>query len=274
MSSPVVALDHVKLSVSDLDAATRCYQALFDMSPLDSTQQADGIGVTFATPNLVLHLDAAEDPAGLYEVGMAVDDDDRIRRRLQRLGLRYERDLSRDPLLKSKDFCASMALKIENTRATRGLAFNFLHRPEREAFLADSKGGGSLGLDHLVVASSDPNSTAFLFAAQLGLDMRLDMQNDKWGGRFLFFRCGDLIVEVVSGLTDRSGEAEQQGDQTQDTFYGLSWRVSDASAARARLLDAGFEVSELRDGRRPGTTVFTLKDIATGTPTLILQPPK
>ncbi|MEM7691881.1 MAG: glyoxalase [Pseudomonadota bacterium] len=275
MRSPIVALDHLKLRVSDLDAAIRCYQALFDSSPITNRQQADDLGAVFVTPNVILQLTTDEHPTGLAEVAMAVDDDDRIRRRLKRLGLRYERDLNLDPLAKTEEFHASMALKIEDTLNIRGLALHFAHRPAREALLATSKNGASLGLDHLVVSSSDPSGTAFLFAAQLGLDMRLDMENDKWGGRFLFFRCGDLIVEVVSGLGNRAkdSKAEQSEDCTQDEFYGLSWRVSDADAARTRLLDADFDVSELRDGRRPETTVFTLKDTATGTPTLVLQPP-
>ena len=35
---------------------------------------------------------------------------------------------------------------------------------------------------------------------------------------------------------------------------------------------AGFDVSEVRTGRKPGTRVFTVRDAPGGTPTLMLAP--
>jgi hypothetical protein len=35
---------------------------------------------------------------------------------------------------------------------------------------------------------------------------------------------------------------------------------------------AGFDVSELRDGRKPGTRVFTVRDGSCGVPTLMIEP--
>ena len=46
----------------------------------------------------------------------------------------------------------------------------------------------------------------------------------------MFFRCGDLIVEVVHRPKD------QAIDKTRDSLWGLSWRVDDIEATRARLL--------------------------------------
>ena len=40
-----------------------------------------------------------------------------------------------------------------------------------------------------------------------------------------------------------------------DNLWGLSWRVADIDATRARLLAAGVDVSEVRAGRKPGTRV-------------------
>ena len=57
-----------------------------------------------------------------------------------------------------------------------------------------------------------------------------------------------------------------------DRLWGLSWRVRDADAARARLLAAGFDVSPVRKGRRPGTRVLTVRDGTHGVPTLFLEP--
>lgn len=56
-----------------------------------------------------------------------------------------------------------------------------------------------------------------------------------------------------------------------DTVYGLSWRVTDLPAARARLRHAGFSVSDIRPGRRKGTQVATVHDAPAGIPTLLIE---
>ena len=80
----------------------------------------------------------------------------------------------------------------------------------------------------------------------------------------MFFRCGDLIVEVVQ----RPGAGT---DPTRDKLWGLSFRVADIDAARARLLAAGVGVSEVRDGRKPGTRVMSVRDGTCGVHTLLLE---
>ena len=121
------------------------------------------------------------------------------------------------------------------------------------------------GLDHLVIRTTHPNRAAALYGARLGLDMRLDRTEPKWGARFMFFRCGDLIVEVVHNLNEEPSDAP-------DKFWGLSWRVANAEAANARLKQSGFDVSEIRPGRKPGTRVFTVRDNTLGVPTLMIEP--
>ena len=83
--------------------------------------------------------------------------------------------------------------------------------------------------------------------------------------RLMFFRCGDLIFEVVQRL-------DRPASDKPDRLWGLSWRVADADATRARLATDGVEVSEIRPGRLPGTRVFTAKSGTCGVPTLIVQP--
>ena len=56
-----------------------------------------------------------------------------------------------------------------------------------------------------------------------------------------------------------------------DRFGGLAWRVTDAEAARARIAAAGFDVSEVRSGRKPGTKVFTLRSGVPSAPALLIQ---
>src|SRR5262249_61916020 len=102
------------------------------------------------------------------------------------------------------------------------------------------------GLDHVVIRTADPERAAALYGARLGLELRLDRSNPAWGTRLMFFRCGDLIVEIAHDLAGGISGAPDQ-------LWGLSWRVPDAESARQRLEAAGVDVSELRAGRQPGT---------------------
>jgi catechol 2,3-dioxygenase-like lactoylglutathione lyase family enzyme len=125
--------------------------------------------------------------------------------------------------------------------------------------------GAVTGLDHVVIRTPDPERAAALYGARLGLDLKLDRSNPAWGSRLMFFRCGDLIVEIAHDL----GAAVSPGP---DRVWGLSWRVPDAESARVRMKGAGLDVSDVRPGRKPGTRVFTVRDRTCGVPTLVLEP--
>jgi catechol 2,3-dioxygenase-like lactoylglutathione lyase family enzyme len=120
-----------------------------------------------------------------------------------------------------------------------------------------------LGLDHVVVSTEDPERAAALYGARLGLDMALDRSHQEWG-QLMFFRCGDLIVELVK-------RPVAGGDQSHDKLWGLTWRVADIEAARARLSAAGIDVTEVRSGRKPGTRVVSVRSGTCGVHTLLLE---
>jgi len=63
----------------------------------------------------------------------------------------------------------------------------------------------------------------------------------------------------------------KHADAMHDTMWGLSWRVADIEATRARLVAAGVDVSEVRDGRKPGTRVLTVRGGTCGIPTLLVE---
>jgi catechol 2,3-dioxygenase-like lactoylglutathione lyase family enzyme len=125
------------------------------------------------------------------------------------------------------------------------------------------------GLDHIVVHTPNPDRALGLYGAKFGLDLRLDRANAQWGVRQLFFRCGGTVFEVGASLT---APVTPESLDAPDRFGGLAWRVSDPDAARARIAAAGFDVSEVRAGRKPGTKVFTVRDAPGGAPTLMLMP--
>jgi catechol 2,3-dioxygenase-like lactoylglutathione lyase family enzyme len=118
-----------------------------------------------------------------------------------------------------------------------------------------------IAMDHVVVSSADPERAAALYGARLGLDMALDRSHPDWG-RLMFFRCGDLIVEVVH---------RPDANADKDKLWGLSWRVADIEATRTRLASAGLDVSEARTGRKPGTRVLTVRSGTCGIPTLLVE---
>ena len=142
----------------------------------------------------------------------------------------------------------------------------FLELAKERPLSVPSAGAPITALDHVVISTSDPERAAALYGARLGLDMALDRSHPDWG-QLMFFRCGDLIVEVVH----RPGK-DQAVDKTRDSLWGLSWRVSDIDATRARLLSAGVDVSDIRTGRKPGTRVLTVRNGTCGIPTLLVEP--
>jgi catechol 2,3-dioxygenase-like lactoylglutathione lyase family enzyme len=186
-----------------------------------------------------------------------------MHRRLDRLALKPEPIAEAE----SRDTATGATLSWRRTRAateaTRGVRLFFLElaneRP-RSAALADAP---MTAMDHVVVSTADPERAAALYGARLGLDMALDRSHPDWG-RLMFFRCGDLIVEVVQ----RPGA---NLDQAQDKLWGLSWRVADIDATRARLASTGVDVSDVRTGRKPGTRVLTVRNGTCGIPTLLVE---
>ncbi len=82
------------------------------------------------------------------------------------------------------------------TEATRGVRMFFLELAQERPHSLPAAAAPVTALDHVVIATGDPERAAALYGARLGLDMALDRSHPDWG-RLMFFRCGDLIVEVV-----------------------------------------------------------------------------
>ena len=129
--------------------------------------------------------------------------------------------------------------------------------------LKSSEAAAITALDHVVVRTPNPERAIALYAGRLGLDLRLDRSNPDWGSRLLFFRCGDLVVEIAHDLKKGVSDAPDQ-------LWGLSWRTPDIAKANERLKKAGVEVSEPRNGRRPGTQVFTVQSHTANVPTIVI----
>lgn len=275
----ITALDHAVVLVRDIEAGVAGYQKLFGRAPSWRAQSDSAATASFTLNNTSLELmapageGAAADRVraaldkqgeGLASLAFAVADIAETHRRLTRLGLAPDEISDGE----SRHLQTGAALTWKRTRAsaasTHGIRMFFLQRnmplpasPEIAAAPVDA-------LDHLVVATPDPDRTAALYGARLGLDMKLDRTIDALGTRFLFFRVGGLVFEVIHRLNGGRGDGP-------DKVFGVSWRVADIAATQARLKQAGFEVSELREGRKPGTRVFTVRTGTFGVPTIVIQ---
>jgi catechol 2,3-dioxygenase-like lactoylglutathione lyase family enzyme len=120
-----------------------------------------------------------------------------------------------------------------------------------------------IGVDHLVLRTSDAQACVQLFAVGLGLRLALDKSAPDWGGRMLFFRVGKLTLEVIEPADVETGP---------DHFWGIAYRCADLSATAARLKSEEVVLSDTRPGRKPGTNVATFKSHALGLPTLLIEP--
>lgn len=117
-------------------------------------------------------------------------------------------------------------------------------------------------VDHLVLRTSDAQSCIGVFSGELGIRLALDRTVPEWGGRMLFFRAGQMTLEVI----------ESAGDGTAgEGFWGLAYQCINLPATCDWLRTSGIELSEIREGRKPGTRVATLKSHCLGIPTLLIQ---
>ena len=236
------------LAASSVDTAAAGYRLLLGRRP---------DGASFQLANVRLDLrghEGADD--GLSALAFAVGDMAKAQHLLQQRALQTVADNK------------SQALHIA-PGATHGVAMSVLARDPGMAALSSSPldsvdhASAVASLDHVVIRSPNPERAIALYAGRLGLSLRLDRTEPKWGARLVFFRCGDLIVEVVHDLEAGIGEAA-------DRLWGLSWRVADIAKAHARLRAAGVAVSDVRVGRRPQTKVFAVKSHTAGVPTLMI----
>jgi catechol 2,3-dioxygenase-like lactoylglutathione lyase family enzyme len=280
----ISGLDHLVIAVRDLGAAAGAYETLLGRAPSWRAPASEGGAevAAFALANVAVELiaPAGDGPMaerlravldtegeGLASLAFAVDDIGRAHRRLARVGLEPEPITAAESVDRASGARRRWRRTRASSRATHGVRIFLVQRDTPPPSAPPAAAPGAVtGLDHVVIRTPDPERAAALYGARLGLDLRLDRSNPQWGARLMFFRCGDLIVELAHELAAGVSSGP-------DRLRGLSWRVADAEAARSRLAAAGLDVSEVRPGRKPGTRVFTVRDGTCGVPTLVLEPP-
>lgn len=279
----------VDLAASDFEAGVADYGRLLgqEPGPIQNEQVGQTRSVIFPLSNLRLEIrelspSSEEQAPGLEAIRLACDDVAEIARRLEESGLASgplsqaflgsedKRSIQGDADL---DLRSWISTRVDST-VSRSIGIELISEEEGalRTAAADADGGRpedhSLvrGLDHVVVMSTDIESTRDFYADGLGLRLALDRSFEKRGVRLIFFRIGGVTIEIGGRL------GAERNSQGRDRFAGLAWQVGDIDAIRSRLLGDRFDVSEIRDGNKPGTRVCTVRDPVHGVPTLLIEP--
>ena len=281
------ALDHVVLGVRDLADATRRYATLFGRRPSwRGEHPGQGTANTlFKLHNTYLELLAPEGDGPLGRllqqrlathgegaIGLAFDtrDIEAAHRELAERGLEpppITAGLGRDADSGLIRRWRTVMLPLERTRGVLVIAIEH-GTPDLlpDAAVVGAAEAVVSGIDHAVVQTADAEAAIALYRDGLGLRLALDRSFPDWGMRLVFLRVATITIEIAQPLDESTLPRDT------DRLWGLSWRVPNADAARARLTEAGFDVSEVRAGRKPGTRVVSVKDGTCGVPTLLIEP--
>lgn len=285
-------LDHVVIAVHNLDAATQDYNALLGRRP-----SWQGSHPTYGTRNTLYRIDntyvellalaeapgretwageltrfLAERGEGLYALALGTGDVDATTREVRKRGLQVADPADGagiDELSGLKREWRNAQVLVESSRGAR--IFLIEHRsPEgalRPAPLNAQGGDFVKRLDHAIVLSPDMMETRRLWNDVLGARLALDRTFPDRHTRIMFFRLGDITVEISGGAQQSS-----EGLGKPDRLWGLAWGVDDLDAMCQRLQAEGIRTSGVRPGIKPGTRVATVREEYThGVATLLIE---
>lgn len=276
----LTAFDHATIAVHDVGHAVRCYERLLARAPswrgwhVGLGTEGALFGLSNAMIELVGPSSGSDDEGeglrthlrergeGLQAMAFLAVEAMSVREALRERGVRATEPQPGEA--RSDDGSVRRYQTVDlSPRVTRGLSVLVVERQNGKDLRSPeaSSAGAVDALDHVVVRSADPSAAAALYGAALGIRLALDRRiGDR---RMLFYRIGGVTIEVVEDPT--------RGPE--DAFGGLAYRVADIDSANARLHAVGFDVSDVRDGAKPGTRVFTVRDGTCGVPTLVIRDP-
>jgi len=276
-------IDHIIISVPDLASATADYSKLLGRSPSWRGAHPDyGTANTlFKLENTYIELLAAQGE------GLAADI---VRANLDKRGsslggIVVGTDSANDFILHARDkgLAASDPIPGHGVDETTGAVrhwHNIFWDPAAArgvfSFCIEHDGVSSLpeatptgegpitAVDHVVVRTQSADAAKRFYGDQLDIRLALEQDVPDWGGTQLFFRASSMSIEVIA-----SEKAPEEDD-----LWGFAFKTASIEATHQRLIDEGIKVSEIREGRKPGTRVCTIKSHTLEVPTLLIEHPR
>ncbi|MFP6664342.1 MAG: VOC family protein [Deltaproteobacteria bacterium] len=278
------SIDHVIIAVADLEAAALDYSSLLGCQPSWSGEHVDwGTGnVLFGLDGIYVELLAPIGEGGLadalryqletrgegiFAIAFATDDAAVCAATLRERGLAASEPVPGEGV-NAEGKVRRWRNVLLPTEASRGVMVFAIEHLSDSALLPAARALGAApicGIDHIVIRSGAADATRDFYRDGLGIRLALDREFPQWGARMLFFKIDGVVLEIVATLDEPGDDAPPP-----DEAWGISWRVSDVAATQARLCAAGFDVSEVREGRKPDTQVCSVRDRTHGVATLLL----
>ena len=274
------ALDHLIIAVSDLDAAEENYTKIFGIKPVWRGEHkelgtenslfnfqntyfellaAKGEGLGAALVNHYLQ----ESGEGLIGIVLGTKDIDECYKSLQSKGYALG-EISEGEGINFKDGSIrewkNLFLPPELTRGI--FAFIIQHtKGSLEEFKNNDKSVVNK-LDHVVIQTNDADGFIDIYRDIYNIRLALDKYVEAWESRMLFFRTNKTTIEVIE---------KQNGEETADKLWGLSWQVDSIEEAHNRLTNQGVEVTPIKKGIKDNTLVATIKSHTSNIPTLLIE---
>ncbi|MGB1608660.1 MAG: VOC family protein [Gammaproteobacteria bacterium] len=274
------ALDHLIIAVSDIDVAEENYTKIFGVQPVWRGEHkelgtenslfnfqntyfellaAKGEGLGAALVNHYLQ----ESGEGLIGIVLGTEDIDKCYKSLQSKGYALG-EISKGEGINFKDGSIrewkNLFLPPELTRGI--FAFIIQHtKGSLEEFKNNDKSVVNK-LDHLVIQTNDADGFIDIYRDIYNIRLALDKYVEAWESRMLFFRTNKTTIEVIE---------KQNGEETADKLWGLSWQVDSIEEAHNRLTNQGVEVTPIKKGIKDNTLVATIKSHTSNIPTLLIE---
>jgi catechol 2,3-dioxygenase-like lactoylglutathione lyase family enzyme len=285
-----LTLDHVVIAVRDLDAATADYTKLLGREP-----SWRGDHPAYGTRNTLYRIENTyiellghgaktsgrwagelsrrlEHGEGLYMLALGTPDINATAREMRDAGLEVQDPRDGDGIDQITGTRRAWRNALVPPRASHGVRLFFIeHKSPQEALPvappAAAEGTYVKRMDHAVVLSADMEMSRQLWANTLGVRLALDRSFPERNTRILFFRLGDITIEISGGA-----QQTEEGMGKPDRLWGIAWGVDDLAKTCERLQAAGVDVSGPRKGIKPGTLVATVKGEHThGVATLLIE---
>jgi catechol 2,3-dioxygenase-like lactoylglutathione lyase family enzyme/predicted enzyme related to lactoylglutathione lyase len=274
------ALDHLIIAVSDIDVAEENYTKIFGVQPVWRGEHkelgtenslfnfqntyfellaAKGEGLGAALVNHYLQ----ESGEGLIGIVLGTEDIDECYKSFQSKGYALG-EISKGEGINFKDGSTrewkNLFLPPELTRGI--FAFIIQHtKGSLEEFKNNDKSVVNK-LDHVVIQTNDADGFIDIYRDIYNIRLALDKYVEAWESRMLFFRTNKTTIEVIE---------KQNGEETADKLWGLSWQVDSIEEAHNRLTNQGVEVTPIKKGIKDNTLVATIKSHTSNIPTLLIE---